>query len=381
MARILILGGGFGGVTVATELRSALDDSHEITLVDQREHFMMGLRKPWAIAGVGSMEEGMRSRRVLSSGGIRFLEERITQIDPEARVVRTAEQTLEFDYLVVALGAEPRPDMVPGLAEYAHNLYDAECIPGLEGAVAGFEGGGIVIAVAGVPYKCPPAPYETAMLLHDHLTDRGVRSATKLHVLTLQPILLPNAGAEGSAWLAEQLASRDITFQVGAKVERVEPGRFVLADSVVEGDLLIGVPPHRPPAVVAASGLTGDADWIKVDPGTLETKHERVYAIGDVTGIKLANGLGLPKAGVMAELEGERVAAAIAADVKGEESPPTFDGKGYCFVEMGKTTAARIEGNFYATPEPAIELAKPSRENAEAKREFEAERLEKWFGG
>ncbi|MGB6639505.1 MAG: FAD-dependent oxidoreductase, partial [Thermoanaerobaculia bacterium] len=134
MARILILGGGFGGVTVATELSSALDDTDEITLVDQAEHFMMGLRKPWAIAGVGSMEEGTRSRRVLSSRGIRFVEERIAKIDSEARVVQTAGQTLEFDYLVVALGAESRPDMVPGLAEHAHNLYDAESIPGLEKA-------------------------------------------------------------------------------------------------------------------------------------------------------------------------------------------------------------------------------------------------------
>jgi sulfide:quinone oxidoreductase len=380
MARILILGGGFGGVTVATELSSALDDSHEITLVDQAEHFMMGLRKPWAIAGVGSMEEGTRSRRVLSSRGIHFVEERITKIDPEARVVQTAEQTLEFDYLVVALGAEPRPDMVPGLAEHAHNLYDAESIPGLEKALAEFDGGKIVIAVAGVPYKCPPAPYETVMLLHDSLTDRGLRAATGLHVMTLQPILLPNAGVEGSAWLGEQLTSRDITFQVGAKVQRVEPGRFVLADSEVEGDLLIGVPPHRPPAVVVESGLTGDAEWIKVDPGTLATGYERVYAIGDVTGIKLANGLGLPKAGVMAELEGKRVAAAIVSELAGGESPALFDGKGFCFIETGKTTAALVEGDFFATPEPAVELASPSSENAEAKRRFESERLDLWFG-
>jgi sulfide:quinone oxidoreductase len=380
MARVLILGGGFGGVTVASELRSALDDSHEITLVDQSEHFMMGLRKPWAIAGVGSLEEGMRSRRVLSATGIRFLEERITRIDPEARVVSTAEQTLEFDYLVVALGAEPRPDMVPGLAEHAHNLYDAESIPGLERAVAGFEGGKIVIAVAGVPYKCPPAPYETTMLLHDHLTDRGLRAATRLHVLTLQPMLLPNAGAAGSAWLAEQLAARDITFQVGAKVQRVEPGRFVLADSAVEGDLLIGVPPHRPPTVVVESGLTGDADWVKVDRGTLATRYEKIYAVGDVTGIKLANGLGLPKAGVMAELEGKRVAADIVSKLAGGESPAPFDGKGYCFIEMGKRTAALVEGDFFATPEPDIELSTPSSENAEAKRRFESERLELWFG-
>jgi len=379
MARILILGGGFGGLTVATELRGTLDDAHEIVLVDDREHFMMGLRKPWAIAGVGTMEEGRRSRRVLGSKGIRFLEERILGIDAGARSIRTEHRTLDSDYLVVALGAEPRPDLVPGFAEHAHNLYDASSIPGLKRAIERFDGGRIVIAVTGVPYKCPPAPYETAMLLQEHLAERGLGASTKLHISTLQPMLMPNAGAEGSAWLAEQLTARGITFQVGAKVQRFEADRLVLPDSTVDGDVLIGVPPHRPPSVVKESGLTGEGEWIKVDPGTLKTGHERVYAIGDVTGIKLANGLGLPKAGVMAELEGKTVAAAIAAEIGGRKAPAPFDGNGFCFVEMGKRSAALVRGSFFHAPEPEIKLAEPSGANAEAKRRFESERLEKWF--
>jgi len=247
MARILILGGGFGGVTVATKLRDATGDAHDIVVVDQKEHFLMGLRKPWAIVGVGSLEAGKRSRTLLTSKGIRFLQERITQIDAESREVRTEAGTFGFDYLVVALGAEPRPDLVPGLAEHAHNLYDAASIPALKQAIEDLDSGRIMIAIAGVPYKCPPAPYETAMLLDHHLRDRGVRTTIEIHVQTLQPMLLPNAGAEGSAWLAEQLTSRGITFQAGAKVQRVEPGRFVLTDSEVEGDLLIGIPPHAFP--------------------------------------------------------------------------------------------------------------------------------------
>ncbi len=131
--------------------------------------------------------------------------------------------------------------------------------------------------------------------------------------------------------------------------ERVEPGRFVLADAAVEGDLLIGIPPHRPPTVVKESGLTGDGDWIKVDRGTFETGFERV-------------------------------AAAIAAQLQGGRAPAAFDGKGYCFVEMGKTSAARIEGDFFATPQPVVELSEPSSANAKAKREFEIEHLKKWFG-
>jgi sulfide:quinone oxidoreductase len=375
MARILVLGGGFGGVTAATELRG----THDVVLLDHREHFMMGLRKPWAITGVGTMEDGRRSRRRLDSKGIRFVEERIVAIDPGARSVRTEQETYEADYMVVALGAEPRPDLVAGFSEHAHNLYDAASIPALKRAIEQFQGGRIVIAVAGVPYKCPPAPYETAMLLHEHLEERGLGASTELHVCTLQPMLMPNAGAEGSAWLAQQLDARGITYQVGANVRRVEEGRLVLADSTVDGGLLIGIPPHRPPPVVRESGLTGDGEWIKVDPKTLRTGHDRVYAIGDVTGIKLANGLGLPKAGVMAELQGRAVAAAIAAELDGREAPAPFDGKGFCFIEMGKQAAAKVQGSFYATPEPDIRLAEPSSENADAKRRFESERLERWF--
>ena len=128
-------------------------------------------------------------------------------------------------------------------------------------------------------------------------------------------------------------------------------------------------------------GLLGEGPWIRVDPGTLQTAHEDVWAIGDVTGIKLANGLPLPKAGIMAELEGPRVAAAIAAEVRGEEPPAGFEGRGFCFMETGKTTAALIQGEFFAQPEPRVELAASSPENARRKHEFEAERLTRWFGG
>ena len=199
---------------------------------------------------------------------------------------------------------------------------------------------------------------------------------------TFQPILLPNAGKEGSTWLGEQLASREHRIPDGdASVERVEAGRVEFAEGEpLEADVLIGVPPHRPPAVVQESGLTGDGAWITVDPATLRTDHERVFAIGDVTQIPLANGLPLPKAGLFAELQGEHVAAAIAADCGKGEAPPDFDGRGYCFIELGKSAATRVEGDFFARPEPAVRVQDVSAAHAEEKRRFEAERLERWFG-
>ena len=381
MARTLILGGGFGGITVATELRRLVGKDHEIVLVDRSEHFTMGLRKLWAVVDAGTFEEGSRSRQQLTAQGVDFLHQEIDSIDPTHRSVTLGQRVLDGDYLVVALGAQSRPDLIPGLSEHAHNVWDPTGVPGLRAALAAIDHGRIAIVIAGVPYTCPPAPYECAMLVDDFLRQRGVRQQTNVSVTTLQPILLPNAGKKGSDWLAGQLESRQIEFQTGRKVERFEPGRIIFSDGELEADLIIAVPPHRVPAVVRASGLTGDGEWVRVDPATLATSYENVFAVGDVTQIKLANGLQLPKAGVIAELEGQRVAAAIAADLSGESPPPDFDGRGYCFLEMGKASATLIEGDFYAKPEPQVSLGEVSDEHAQEKRRFETERLARWFEG
>ena len=377
----LILGGGFGGITVATELGRLLGGEHEITLVDREERFAMGLRKLWELVGMGSWEEGSRSRDLLAGHGVRFVRREIRRIDPAGRRVETDEGVLTGDHLVIGLGARPRPDLVPGLAEHAHSVWEAAGVPPLAAALDALDSGRVAIVIAGVPYPCPPAPYECAMLLDDHLRQRGLRRQVELSVITLQPMLLPNAGEAGSVWLADQLTARGIGFETGRKVERFEAGRAVFADGERAAEVLIAVPPHRAPAVVEESGLLGEGLWIRVDPATLETSWEDVYAVGDVTGIRLANGLPLPKAGIMAELEGRRVAAAIAARVRGEEPPPPFDGEGFCFMETGKSTAAMIRGSFFAEPEPRVELAESSEENARRKHEFESERLERWFGG
>ena len=380
MTRTLILGGGFGGLTVACELSKRLGDSHEAVVIDREPQFLMGLRKPWAVVGHVRMEDGRRRRALIEKAGVRFVNERIVKLDPAARRVQTEAGWHEGDYMVVALGAEPRPDLVPGLAEHGHDLYSSNAIPALAKAVERFDGGALHIAIAGGPYKCPPAPFETAMLLDEHLRERGVHDRTQFTVTTFQPLLLPNAGREGSAWIGEQLSSRGIAWEVGRKVQRVEAGRLVFENGEAAFDLLIGVPPHRPPDVIQGSGLAGESPWVAVDPGTLRTKFERVWAIGDVTQITLANHLPLPKAGLFAELEGLQVAAAIVADVRHGPPPAPFDGRGYCFIETAKESAARVDGEFFATPEPKVSLGEISTEHSAEKRLFEAERLERWFG-
>ena len=380
MARVLVLGGGFGGVSTATELRKTLGGEHEITLVDRSPTFLMGLRKLWDLVGMGTIEAGSRNLRTLQELGIRYEQREILSIDPSGLSVTTESGTLPADYLVVALGCEARPDLVPGLSEYGHNVWDLSGVTGAKSALDAFEGGPVVVAIAGMPYTCPPAPFECSMLIDDHLRERGVRERASITVTTPKPVLLPNAGVEGSDWLAEQLTARDIEYQTGLEVHQVELGRIDYGDTDLEFGLLFGVPPHRPPRVVAESKLAGPGGWVAVDSGTFETGHENVYAIGDITKVSLANGLPLPKAGVMADLQGQRVAAAIAARITGTEAPAAFDGRGFCFLEMSKSTAALIEGHFYARPQPMVSVGAESEAHADRKHRFESERLERWFG-
>jgi sulfide:quinone oxidoreductase len=378
--RTLILGGGFGGIAAGTELRR-LQPEHEVVLVDRKAAFAMGLRKLWQLVGQATVAEGSRERRLLTQHGIQFVEAEITSIDAAKRSAETSAGTLSADHFVIALGAVSRPDLVPGLAEHGHDVWAFAGVGPAARALAEFDGGRIVVLVAGAPYPCPPAPYECAFHLDEYLRGRGLSDRSELAVSTLQPMLMPNAGRAGSDWMTEQLDARGITHRVAAKVERVEAGRIVLEDGgELPFDLLIAVPPHRPPDVVAASGLTGQHGWVAVDPGTLATSHPGVYAIGDVTLIPLASGLPLPKAGVMAELQGLRVARAISAETSGAEPPPPFDGRGFCPVELGTRSAARVDGDWYATPEPVVTIDGPSAERANEKNQFEHEHLARWFG-
>ena len=380
-ARTLVLGGGFGGIAASVELKRLLGDDHEVVLVDRKPAFTMGLRKLWELVGHGTIAEGSRNRSLLERHGVRVVQEEIHSIDPAARAAETSGGRFDGDQLVIALGAVSRPDLVPGLTEHGNDVWAFAGVPAAAEALARFDGGRLLILIAGAPYPCPPAPYECAFHLDEHLQARGLRDRTDLAVVTLQPMLMPNAGWAGSEWMAGQLAERDISQRIAARAEHVEAGRVMLADGGEEPfDLLLTVPPHRPPAVVSESGLTAGHGWIAVDPATLATSHEGVYAVGDVNLIPLANGLPLPKAGVMAELQGLRVARAIAAELRGEEPPAPFDGSGFCPVEIGGSSAALVEGNWYAEPEPVVTIAGPSALYAAEKAAFEIEHLERWFG-
>lgn len=380
MTRTVILGAGFGGIATAYELRRLVGPEHEIVLIDRSDSFLMGLRKLWALVGIDSLDQGRRPLSALESAGIELVRANVLAIDAATRVVHTSAGEFQSDYLVIALGAESRPDLVEGLAEHGHNVWNASEVPAAARALESLTSGRILVLIAGAPYPCPPAPYECAALVDEFLRERGRRAAVALSVSTVQPSLLPNAGREGSHWLAGQLGGRDISFQVGRKIARVDRNQIVYEDGEEPFDILIAVPPHRPPGVLGSSGLLGESGWMSVDAGTLETAYPDVYGLGDVTLVRLANSLPLPKAGVIAELQGTRVAQAISAKIAGNADVAPFDGKGFCFMELGRQLASLVEGDFYALPEPRVVIAEPSEAMANRKRLFESERLTRWFG-
>ena len=379
MARVLILGGGFGGIATAVALRSQLADADEVVLVDRRDVFVMGLRKTWHVLGISPLAYGERPLAMLERKGIRVVQGEITAIDPDERTATVAGEDIGADRLIIALGARHAVEEVPGLREHGFDAWTQEGLEHVSGAVAGFHGRRVAIGIFGVPYSCPPGPYELALLLADRLEERGIDAEVTVFAPT--PIPLPILGAAGGELLSRRLAERGIAFQPGRVAVAVERGQVRFADGEpLPFDLLLGVPPHRVPAVLADAGLAPADGWVAVDPPTLATSYPGVHAIGDCTVIGLANGMPMPKAGLFAQKEGEVVAARVAASLRGEDPSEEFDGAGACFVEMGGGEASQVQGQFLGD-DLQVALTEPSEAQRIEKERFEADRLSAWFGG
>lgn len=353
MTRTLVLGAGFGGLTAATELAGKLPPGHEVVLVDERERFLMGLAKLAILDGRSTRAGHERRIRDVEKHGVRYLRGRVEGIDHAAKRVSVAGEWLPYDHLILALGARMGP--VP---EGAHDLYSVEGVEALHASLARREEGRLVVAVSSLPFKCPPAPYEAAMLA------KAFRPRMHVTVASPEPHPIPAAGPECGASVSAWIEERGVERRNGTTLEQA---------LALPRDILAVVPPHLPPAVLGR--------WIEADAATLATEWRDTWAIGDCNVVKLANGKPLVKAGVMAEGEARVVAANIAARVRGEPETARFDGKGGCFLELGQGEAVEIRGDFYALPHPIVAAAgAPSRATLAAKARFEEERLARWFG-
>jgi sulfide:quinone oxidoreductase len=377
MKRVLILGGGFGGIATARRLKQKLGSEVQVILVDRRDTFMVGFRKSWALVGESTLEKGQKPINNLEVLGVQVMRDPVRVIEPKERAAYIADQRIDADALVVALGAELIPSAIPGFQDHAFNVYDQQDIPPAAKALDDFDGGQLVVGIFGAPYKCPPAPYEMALLISDKLKARRVKA--KVTVFTPQPMSLPVLGSVGCVLIESRLSEHGIEFLPNHKATGIEPGEILFENKRIPYDLLLGIPPHRPPAAVRESGLAGQSGWVEVNKHTLETSFPNVYAIGDVTQIMLANGKPLPKAGLFAEQMGEVVAERIASTFLGEEPKTTFTGEGGCYLEVGGGQAMMVRGKFLAEPEPEVMLTEASYVYLNEKRSFETQRLSEWF--
>jgi sulfide:quinone oxidoreductase len=377
LMRVLILGAGFGGLELSTMLSDALGDDCEVTLIDKGDAFVFGYSKLDVMFGRTTPEAVKLPYAQLAKPGVRFARETIVAIDPQACSASTDVATHEADVLVIALGADYDFDATPGLLAAGNEFYSVAGAERLAEILPSFTSGRVVIGVCGAPFKCPPAPSETALLLHDMLNERGAREDCEItFAIPLSSPVPPSP--ETSAALIEAFAARDIRLVAGDGVASLDGARGVaVLDSGEElaYDLFLGVPKHRAPDVVRDSGLTDDGVYVPVESRTLRTRYENVYAIGDCAQV------GVPKAGVFAEGAARAVARQlIARAAAGGGDCEGYDGRGSCYIEFGSGRVGRVDVDFLSGPKPTGAYQAPSSALVAEKELFGSSRRARWFG-
>jgi len=373
--RIVVLGAGFGGLELAATLSEQFGAELDLTLVDGGDAFVFGFSKLDVMFGKDDAAAVVHPYSALSLPGVRFVNATVQSIDPESKQVETTSGRFDADILVVALGADLDPAATPGLVEGGHEFYTVAGAFALREVLHAFDGGEVVVGVTSTPFKCPPAPSETALLMHDFLRERGLRESSNVTLVMPLPKPVPPSPA-ASAAILEAFDERGITWRPGRCVASLDPARnvAVLDDGdEIPYDLFLGIPVHRAPAVVIESGLAVEG-WIPVDPHTLETRFPDVYAVGDVASV------GTPKAGVFAEGQALVVASNIAARLRSATAPAAYDGRGVCYIELGRGAVAKVDVTFTPGQLPVGGLEGPSPELARDKEEFGASRIRRWFG-
>jgi sulfide:quinone oxidoreductase len=373
--RVVILGAGFGGLELSTRLSDEFGEDVDVVLIDKTEEFVFGFSKLDVMFGRVHAEEVRHPYRDIVKPGVQFVQTTIRSIDPNARRVETDAGTFDADILVVALGADLHPEATPGLVEGGYEFYTEPGAFALRDVLANFGGGRVVVAVTSTPFKCPPAPSETALMMHDFLSTKGLRDSSHISLVMPLPVPIPPSPDASTALLAA-FAERDIEWHPNTLVRELDPARKVAVfgdGAELPYDLFLGVPMHRVPEVVAQSGMCVDG-WIPVNPATLETSFPGIYAIGDV------NSVGTPKAGTFAEGQAAVAAEGIGAVIRGAGESSQYDGHGICYLEFGDDQVAKVEVSFLAGGTPKGALEGPSLAIAADKAKFGSSRIKRWFG-
>ncbi|MCK5634892.1 MAG: NAD(P)/FAD-dependent oxidoreductase [Anaerolineales bacterium] len=367
---VLILGGGIGGLVTANRLRQHLPHQHRIVLIEKNDRNDFAPSFLWLMTGDRRPEQITRPLRQMVRRGVEVVQAQVRRIDPDKGYVEADGQSLAYDYLVVALGAELVPEAIPGLVEAAHTFYTLEGTLKLRDALKDFTDGTVAVVVSAIPYKCPGAPHEAAMLMSDFFKRRGLGDKVDVHLFTPEPQPMPVAGPALGEAVKQMLTAKRVSFHPKHKLTSVNPQSQKLAFDGKEPfhyDLLAAIPPHRGPQLLREAGLANEAGWVPVDRATLQTKYKNVYALGDVTALPIPGRwkpdvpMMLPKAGVFAHGEAETVARRIADEIGGTVTQAQFDGMGYCWIETGGGSAGFASGEFYAEPDPVVPLPRSGR--------------------
>ncbi|MFQ5950488.1 MAG: NAD(P)/FAD-dependent oxidoreductase, partial [Candidatus Geothermarchaeales archaeon] len=379
---VVILGGGIGGLVASNVLKTRLGDRATVTVVERKKQFQFPPSYPWLMLGWRKPEQVQKDLSPVKKRGIEVVNDEVQIIDIEKKDIRTKEDEFSYDHLIVALGAEYAPNTIPGFEEHAHHIYDLDSAIRFQDVVESFEGGTVAVGVSRIPFKCPAAPYEVALLLDYHYTKKGIRDKVTFQFFTPEGVPLPAAPPDIGSKVLEFFESRGINYHLKLKLTEVRPRELHFENGrTIPFDLLFCVPPHRAPGAVAEAGLTDETGWIPVNPETLETKHENVYAIGDVTSLPTPEGYVpyLPKAGVFAHGQAEVVANNIAVKIKGGGELKKWDGWGECFLETGYGKSGFVEGAFIGGPKPEFQFYTPSRMRHMQKVLFEKYWMHHWF--
>jgi len=372
---VVSLGAGFGGLELSARLSAAFDDRIKITLIDKNDAFIFGFSKFELMFGRQGREDVSSYYRTIAKAGVEFRQELVTSIDPVSRRVVTDKGAYNADVLVVALGADYDFVATPGFAEGGHEFYSVAGALRLREVLPAVTSGNVVVAVLSEPFKCPPAPCEAAMLLDEYFSGRGVRSNINISVISPWGIPIPASGPASTAIL-ERFHARNITFVPNQGVTAIDPAAKTarLRDgTTIPYDFFLGVPVHRVPAVVQASGLAADG-WIPVDKANLSTRFPDVYAVGDVTSAPV------PKAGIFAESAARAVAEHLIVRLRNEGTAKPYDGAGSCFIEFGDHKVGRVDADFLTGPSVVAPFTEASLEGAQEKKEFASSRRARWFG-
>jgi sulfide:quinone oxidoreductase len=358
MKRIVILGGGVGGTLTANllvkKLRRRIDRGEiAIIVVDSTGQHVYQPGFMYIAMGGERAANLQRPERSLLDRRVQLVVDDVVAVDEAARSVTLGDtRALPYDYLVLATGSRIVPEEIEHFDREAHHFYTAAAAEKLRAALDRFSGGRIVIGIAGMPYKCPPAPLEVAFLIEAELRQRGIR----------QPSTIDFCSPIGRAFTIESVSEmatpilerKGIELHTFFNVEAIDPERKVVMS--LEGeelpyDLLILVPPHKGQEFLIDSGLApAPGGWLPTDRATLQVGgRPNVFALGDATDLPLS------KAGSTAHFEApvvtERIVAAIE-DRAVDHRRGDYLGKVMCFFEIGDGKGTLLQFDYDHPPKP-----------------------------